>query len=179
MLKAISKIQSSATLLYSAAEIEIAIDKMAKEINLVLNGQNPVFLCVMNGGMVISGKILTRLNFPLTVDTINISRYHNQTLGGKIHWQQKPETNLKNRTVLIVDDILDEGVTLQAIIDFCTELGAKPLYTAVLVNKKQKRKKPVIADFVAVEIENHYVFGYGMDYKGYLRNAAGIYACKV
>lgn len=179
MLKEISEIESSATLLYSAAELEIAIDKMAKAINLVLNGKNPVFLCVMNGGMVVSGKILTRLNFPLTVDTINISRYHKQTFGGKIYWKQKPETDLKNRTVLIVDDILDEGITLQAIIDFCTEQGAKSLYTAVLVNKKLKRKKPVIADFVAVEIENHYIFGYGMDYQGYLRNADGIYACKV
>ena len=178
MLKEISNIESSADLLHNASEVETAINNMAEKINYLLNDRNPVFLCVLNGGVVISGKLLTRLNFPLTFDAINASRYHNNTSGGEIQWLQKPETDLKNRTVLIVDDILDQGITLEAISNYCKQQGASSIYTAVLVDKKLDHKKPVIADFVGLEVENRYLFGYGLDYKGYLRNASGIYACK-
>lgn len=177
MLNEINKIELSADLLHNGSEVETAIDKMAEKINYLLNDRNPVFLCVMNGGVVISGKLLTRLNFPLTFDVINVSRYQNKIAGSEIQWIQKPETSLKGRTVLIVDDILDEGLTLEAIIEYCLEQGATSVYTAVLVDKKLEHKKPVIADFIGLEVENRYLFGYGMDYKGYLRNASGIYAC--
>ncbi|MCK5191474.1 MAG: hypoxanthine-guanine phosphoribosyltransferase [Methylococcales bacterium] len=178
MFNEVSHIESSADLLHDESEVETAIDKMAEKINYLLNDRNPVFLSVMNGGVVIAGKLLTRLNFPLTFDAINASRYLNNTSGGEIQWIQKPETNLKDRTVLIVDDILDKGLTLEAIIDYCKDQGATSVYTAVLVDKKLDYKKPVIADFVGLKVENRYLFGYGMDYKGYLRNASGIYACK-
>jgi hypoxanthine phosphoribosyltransferase len=177
MLKQIKQIQASADLLHPALEVEQAIDLMADQINLALKDTNPIILCVMNGGVVISGKLLTRLTIACTVDTINASRYGKQTSGGEIKWHQKPASNLKDRTVLIVDDILDEGITLQAIIQYCQQQGAKAIYSAVLVDKKLEHIKPVTADFVGLEVENRYLFGYGMDYKGYLRNAAGIYAC--
>jgi hypoxanthine phosphoribosyltransferase len=127
---------------------------------------------------VVFGKLLTRLNFPLTVDMINASRYRNNTSGGEIQWLIKPTTPLKGRTVLIVDDILDEGITLKVICDYCKEKGAGSIYTAVLVDKKLEITKPVSADFIGLTVENRYLFGYGMDYKGYLRNEAGIFACK-
>lgn len=178
MLNEVQQVFSHAEVLFSESEVESAIDKMAETINLFLAERNPLFLCVMNGGIVLSGKLMTRLNFPLTVDAINASRYCNQTQGGEIEWIQKPRTDLKNRTVLIVDDILDAGITLRAIYDFCHEQGASSIYSAVLVDKKSVYPKPIRADFVGLEVENRYIFGYGMDYKGYLRNAAGIYACK-
>ncbi len=178
MLNEIAQIKSSADLLHTELEIESAIDNMAEKINYLLSDRNPVVLCVMNGGVVITGKLLIRLNFPLTFDAINASRYCNDISGGDIHWIQKPEIDLKNRTILIVDDILDKGITLEAIINYCKNQGASSIYTAVLIDKKLAHKKPVIADFIGLEVENRYVFGYGMDYKGYLRNVAGIYACK-
>ena len=178
MLNKIAAIESSADLLYTESEIELAIDKMAEKINYLLADRNPVFLCVMNGGVVISGKLLPKLTIPCTFDAINASRYRNKTSGGDIQWIQKPETDLTDRTVLIVDDILDEGLTLEAIVNYCKNQGASSVYTAVLVDKKLEQKKPIIADFVGLEVENRYLFGYGMDYQGYLRNAAGIYACK-
>jgi hypoxanthine phosphoribosyltransferase len=178
MLNKINDVKSSADLLHNEAEVESAIDKMAEKINYLLSDRDPVFLCVMNGGVVIAGKLLTRLTISCTFDAINASRYNNGTSGGDIQWIQKPETNLKDRTVLIVDDILDQGLTLEAIVNYCMDQGATSVYTAVLINKKLDHKKPIIADFVGLEVENRYLFGYGMDYKGYLRNAAGIYACK-
>jgi hypoxanthine phosphoribosyltransferase len=177
MLKEIQDIQTSADLLYSEIEVEAALDRIAEQINVLLANRNPLLLCVMNGGIVFAGKLLTRLNIHLTIDAINASRYQNQTSGGNIEWILKPGTPLKDRTVLIVDDVLDEGITLASICQFCLDQGATSVYSAVLVDKKLDHEKPVTADFVGLEVANRYLFGYGMDYKGYLRNASGIYAC--
>ncbi len=178
MLEEINRIQATADLLHSYRQVEAAIDKMAQEINIALADSTPLLLCVMNGGIVIAGKLLTRLTIPLTVDAINASRYRNQTSGGDIEWVIKPKTPIKGRTVLLVDDILDEGITLAAISDYCKEQGATAVYCAVLMDKILDHQKPIAADFIGLKVENRYLFGYGMDYKGYLRNAPGIYACK-
>ena len=178
MIKEIERVQATADLLYSEQEVEAAIHKMACAINTTLADCNPLLLCVMNGGVVTAGKLLTQLTIPLTIDAINASRYQNQISGGSIEWRLKPETSLRNRIVLIVDDILDEGITLKAIYQFCREQGATSIYSAVLVDKILDHNKPVTADFVGVKTANRYLFGYGMDYKGYLRNAPGIFACK-
>ncbi len=178
MLEEIKHVQATADLLHSEQEVEAAIDKMAQEINTALADRNPLLLCVINGGIVTVGKLLTRLTIPLTVDSIHASRYQNQTSGGSIKWLVKPETPLKDRTVLIVDDILDEGITLEVIYQYCREQGATAVYSAVLVDKILDHEKPVTADFIGLKVENRYLFGYGMDYKGYLRNAPGIFACK-
>lgn len=178
MLEEIKRVQATADLLHSEQEVEAAIDNMAQEINLALADRNPLVLCVLNGGIPTFGKLLTRLTMPLTIDSINASRYQNQTTGGSIEWLVKPETPLKGRTVLLVDDILDEGITLQAIYAYCREQGATTVYSAVLVDKILDHQKPITADFIGLKVENRYLFGYGMDYKGYLRNVPGIFACK-
>jgi hypoxanthine phosphoribosyltransferase len=162
MLKEIQQVQATADLLYSERQVEAALDNMAAAINDLLAGSNPLVLCVMNGGIVVAGKLLTRLAFPLNIDAINASRYQNQTSGGVIEWVLKPGTPLTGRVILK---------------EYCLELGATAVYCAVLVDKLLDHKKPIQADFVGLQIENRYLFGYGMDYKGYLRNAAGIYAC--
>ncbi|MBE0436366.1 MAG: hypoxanthine-guanine phosphoribosyltransferase [Methylomicrobium sp.] len=178
MLEEIDHVQSTADLLHNKQEVDAAIDNMAHKINLLLADRDPIFLCVMNGGLVIGGELLTRLTIPLTVDAINASRYQNQTSGSTIEWVLKPRTPLQGRTVLIVDDILDEGITLEAIYRHCLSEGATSVYSAVLVDKILDREKPVQADFVGLSVEDRYLFGYGMDYKGYLRNMPGIYACQ-
>jgi len=178
MLNEIKNIQETADLLYNEQQVESALDKMAKQINELLADLNPLILCVINGGIVVAGKLITRLTIPLTLDAINATRYQNNTLGGNVEWLLKPKTPIKNRNLLIIDDILDEGLTLLAIKDYCLEQGAASVYSAVLLDKNLGRVKPVSADFIGLEVENRYLFGYGMDYKGYLRNAPGIYACK-
>lgn len=179
MLEEITRVKQHAVLLHDEAAMETALDTMAAAITATLAEQNPLVLCVINGGIIATGKLLPRLDFPLTLDSIHASRYRNQTSGSSdIHWLFKPTTPLQDRSVLLVDDILDEGHTLKAIIDWCKEQGAKDVYSAVLLDKNLPQTKPVQADFVGLQVANHYLFGYGMDYKGYLRNAAGIYACK-
>lgn len=178
MLTNIKQVQATADLLYSEQQVEAALDDMAAQINQTLAETSPLVLCVMNGGVVAAGKLLTRLTMPLTVDAIHASRYQNQTSGGSIEWILKPSASLTDRTVLLVDDILDEGITLVALIEYCLAQGAKAVYSAVLVDKILDHAKPIKADFVGLQVANRYLFGYGMDYKGYLRNAAGIYACQ-
>ena len=177
MIDKIKTVQETSELIYSAQEVETAIAKMAAQINTLLAQTNPHVLCVMNGGIIISGQLITHLSMPLTIEAINASRYQNKTSGGTIEWLLKPVMSLKERTVLIIDDILDEGFTLEEIKKYCVEQGASAVYSAVLLNKNLGYTKPVSADFIGLEVENRYIFGYGMDYKGYLRNAPGIYAC--
>ena len=178
MLEEIRRIEQDAICLHSATEVEAALDELASAISAKLHDQNPLVLCVINGGIIATGKLLPRLQFPLTLDSIHASRYRNKTAGAEIEWLFKPTTPLAGRTVLIVDDILDEGYTLKAIADYCRQAGATAVYTAALLDKNLAVDKPIQADFVGLRVENHYLFGYGMDYKGYLRNAAGIFACK-
>ena len=177
MLKEIQDVNDSAELLHSAQDVANAFDRMANEINRVLEGSNPLVLCVLNGGIIVAGQLIPRLTMLLTLDSINASRYQNQTSGGLLEWLLKPSTPINGRTVLLVDDVLDEGITLAAIKAYCLEQGAEAVYCAVLIDKLLGRDKPIQADFVGLQVPNRYLFGYGMDYKGYLRNAAGIFAC--
>ncbi len=178
MLEEIAIVKQQALLLHSAEEVEAALDSMAAAITDKLQYSNPLVLCVINGGIIATGKLLPRLDFPLNLDSVHASRYRNATSGSDIHWLFKPTTPLAGRTVLIVDDILDEGHTLHAIVEYCREQGASAVYTAALFDKYLQVTKPIDPDFIGLTVANHYLFGYGMDYKGYLRNAPGVFACK-
>ena len=173
----IREVFAKATCLFSKNQIEAALDNMATAIHYRLSHKNPIFLCVVVGGIVPMGNLLPRLDFPLEVDYIHATRYGNNTVGRELTWKMKPSCNMKGRTVVVVDDILDGGITLAAIVDFCREQGASEVFTAVLVDKQDARLEGGTqeADFCGLEVDNHYVFGYGLDYKGYLRNAPGIY----
>lgn len=175
----IRTVLAEADRLYTAAEVDTALDRMAADITAALSDRNPILLCVMTGGLVPAGQLATRLEFPLQLDYLHATRYRGETLGGELHWMTRPTFDLKDRSVLVVDDILDEGLTLAAIVAFCKEQGAREVYSAVLVDKHHDRRpEPIRADFVGVDVPDRYVFGYGMDYKGYLRNAAGIFAVR-
>lgn len=174
----IQTILEEAECLYSYAEVNEALDRMAKEITHKLRDVNPLILCVMTGALITTGHLVTRLHFPLEIDYIHATRYRGTTRGGDLHWLVEPRKNLKDRTVLIVDDIMDGGLTLSAIIDYCKQAGAKDIFSAVMVSKKRTREPGVTfePDFVGVVTEDKYLFGFGLDYEEYLRNVPGIYA---
>ncbi len=174
----IKEIFSQAKCLYTRDQIDAALDVMAEKISEKLADKNPLFLCVVIGGIVPLGNLLPRLDFPLEVDYVHATRYRGATSGGDLHWKAEPSNNLKDRIVVVVDDILDSGLTLAEVMNYCRTKGAKEVYSVVLVDKEDARQPGGIekADFTGVNVENLYVFGYGMDYKEYLRNAPGIYA---
>jgi hypoxanthine phosphoribosyltransferase len=176
----IRQVMAEADCLYNEAQIDAAIVRIARAINAELAERDPVVFCVMNGGLIFTGKLLPMLNFPLELSYLHATRYRSESTGGELFWKAKPEISFIDRDVLIIDDILDEGHTLGAIIDFCRHAGASRVYTAVLIDKEHQRKaRPDLrADFVGLPCIDRFIFGYGMDYKGYWRNAPGIYAVK-
>ncbi len=174
----IKEVLEKADCLYDMSQLEKALDVMANDITRKLENENPLILCVMIGAVIPTGHLLTRLHFPLEVDYIHATRYRGTLRGGDLHWLVEPRQSLKDRTVLIIDDVMDGGLTLAAIIDYCAQMGAKAVYTAVMVNKIREREKGVNfePDFVGVNTEDRYLLGFGLDYEEYWRNAPGIYA---
>lgn len=167
----------TADLLHSQQAVEAALDRMAAQITARLADSNPLLLCVLTGGIIPTGHLTTRLDFPLQLDYLHATRYRGATSGGELNWIAHPSISLRDRVVLVIDDILDEGATLAAIVDHCRGEGAREVYSAVLVDKLHDRKyHNVKADFTGLEVPDRYVFGCGMDYQDYLRNAPGIYA---
>ncbi|SEI59890.1 hypoxanthine phosphoribosyltransferase [Allopseudospirillum japonicum] len=179
-VQSMKQVMQEADCLCTPEEVNAAYDRMAAAISERLGDTLPLVYCVMNGGLITTAQLLTRLDFPLEVDYIHATRYRRAVSGGELHWRVAPEVSMQGRTLLIVDDILDEGATLAAIKDYCVQEGAQAVYTAVLVDKQHNRKaRPDLqADFVGLQVEDRYLFGCGMDYKGYLRNLPGIYAPK-
>ena len=177
-LEHIKQVRAEADCLVTIEQAKLALDKMAESITSRYQNNNPLIVCVMNGGLVVTGCLMSRLDFPLEQDYLHATRYRGETQGGELNWLVEPQHSLKDRHVLIVDDILDEGYTLAAIVKHCQNSGAISVETAVLVEKMHSRKQGIKADYVGLEIEDRYLFGYGMDYKGYLRNAPGIFAVK-
>ena len=166
----------NAQLIHAPAVVAAAIIRLSQEITEALGDKSPIVICVMGGGVIFTGQLLTQLTFPLEVDYVHASRYQNNTVGKTLTWQSLPKLNLSNRTVLLLDDILDEGITLLAIKEKCLELGAKVVLSAVLVEKTLSHTKPIAADFVGLDVPDCYVFGYGMDAYGWWRNLSAIYA---
>lgn len=172
------QILRDAELLRSAEDVAQAIDFMAKKINQSLADKFPLVLTVMNGGLWFSAQLLSLLDFPLTCDYIHASRYRQETRGGKIDWLATPREPIKGRSVLVLDDILDEGQTLAAIVQYLRDAGAKQVFCAVLVEKQLDIGKPLQADFVGMTVPNRYIFGCGMDIYGVWRNLPAIHAMR-
>lgn len=177
-MKQLHAIFDSADLLYSLEEIDTALERLATEITARFANLNPIFLCVMNGSVVVTGNLLPKLNFPLELDYIHASRYGDKTVGSGLTWLHKPATKLADRAVVLVEDIFDEGVTMLALREYCQQAGAQSVSCISLMNKLNVDKVGELPEFIGLTVPNRYVFGFGMDYKGYWRNAPGIYAVK-
>ena len=172
------RLLDEADLLCAADEVDRAVQRMAADISAKLADEFPVVLSVMGGAAVFTGRLLPLLAFPLEFGAIEVTRYNNDTQGREISWRLAPRDNVRGRTVLVVDDILDEGITLAAIRQKLVDMGARRVLAAVLADKEIGRPKPAHADFVGVTVPNRYVFGFGMDAYGLWRNLPAIYALK-
>lgn len=162
----------------SSEQVQFTLDRLAGEISRELANDFPLVLPVMGGAVVFAGQLLPRLGFPLEFDYLHVTRYRGKTSGGEIEWRVLPGLNVVGRSVLVLDDILDEGETLAAIRDKLLELGATRVLSAVLTDKDNGLAKPIRADFVGLSVPNRYVFGCGMDVYGLWRNLPAIYALK-
>lgn len=167
---------ANSSLVYSAAEVESAIDVAANQINQHFKDAPIVLMCVMTGALYFSAKLLARLAMPVELDYVQANRYHANLSGADLVWTKLPTLDLYGKSVLLVDDILDEGITLQAVHAKCIELGAKSVSTVVLADKLNHQTKPIKSDFTALTVPNLFVFGCGMDAHGWWRNLSEIRA---
>ena len=172
------RLLETAELLYGGDEVRAAVDRMARDIAAKLRDEFPVVLSVMGGAAIFTGQLLPQLRFPLEFGAIEVTRYNNDIQGRDITWTLAPRDNVRDRVVLVIDDILDEGITLSAIRKRLLEMGARKVLCAVFADKDLGRAKPISADFVGVRVPNRYVFGFGMDAYGLWRNLPAIYALR-
>lgn len=176
------KLPEGSQLVFDNKKIIEALDSLADRLNAQLAQTRPVVLTVMQGGLIFAGHLIPRLDFQLEIDYIHATRYNNETSGGEMTWKAYPVSCLKGRTVLILDDILDEGKTMQDIIQYCRQQGAREVVSAVLLKKVHDRCigedciDECLDQNIALTVADEYVFGFGMDYNGHYRQLDSIYS---
>lgn len=172
---------AQADLLVDRPTIDKAIAGIADAIARDYKGEVPVFLSIMNGALPFAGQLALELGArgqDAQFDYMQASRYHGET-GGELVWKHRPVSALFGRRVLLVDDILDEGFTLQGVREWCLEQGATDVRIAVMTVKKHDRcLSGVKADYAGIELPDRFVFGFGMDVSESLRSLPAIYAMK-
>ncbi|MGK5021121.1 hypoxanthine-guanine phosphoribosyltransferase [Janthinobacterium lividum] len=172
----------NAELLFDQDTVQASITRMADVLNTRFNAKDskefPLVLGVMGGAVVFTGNLLPQLSFPLEFDYIHVSRYGDDDKGGEVVWKVIPRSNVAGRTVIVLDDILDEGETLAHVKQRLLDMGASEVILAVFADKAIGKTKPVQADIVGLVIPNRFVVGFGMDAYGYWRNLPGLWAIK-
>jgi hypoxanthine phosphoribosyltransferase len=172
------EVRASADLLFDRAMVDRAVDQLAVRLSVALTDAHPIVICVMTGGMMLTSDLMKRFHFPLELDYVHATRYANDTTGGALEIRVAPALDVRGRTLLVVDDIFDRGTTLAAVKQLLESAGAERVLTAVLVDKTIAAPRPIDVDYAALRCPDRYVFGRGMDYRGYWRNLPGIYAVK-
>ncbi|NEX20771.1 hypoxanthine-guanine phosphoribosyltransferase [Thiorhodococcus mannitoliphagus] len=132
---AYSAVAGRAECLVTSKEMEAALDRMAETLTARLAGKDPLVLCVMTGAAIVTGLLLPRLDFQLRLDYIHATRYRGDTRGGELTWRYRPSEAIRGEHVLVLDDVLDEGVTLDQVMRACREDGAASVHSAVLVEE--------------------------------------------
>ena len=168
--------------IFDAIEVQQAVAGVAEKLNARFDvpGDDtfPLVLGVMGGAVVFVGQLLPQLRFPLEFDYIHVSRYGDDDQGGQVVWKVIPRPNVAGRTIIVLDDILDEGETLAHVKQRLLDMGAADVIIAVFADKALKQSKPVKADIIGLTIPNKFVVGFGMDVYGYWRNLPGLWAIR-
>lgn len=171
---------ANAEVICDEATVKEAVARVARTLNARYDNPDeaefPLVLGVMGGAVVFTGQVLPQLTFPLEFDYIHVSRYGDDDKGGSLVWKVIPRSNVSGRTVIVLDDILDEGETLAHVKQRLLDMGAKEVVLCVFADKDIKRAKPVKADIVGLTIPDKFVVGFGMDAYGYWRNLPGLWA---
>ena len=166
----------------SADKVQAAVRNVAEVLNQRFDnddtGEFPLVLGVMGGAVVFTGNLLPQLTFPLEFDYIHVTRYGDLDRGGEVVWKVIPRQDVKGRTIIIVDDILDEGETLAHVKQRLLDMGAAEVILAVFADKELGKVKPVQADIVGLTVPNQFVVGFGMDAHGYWRNLPGLWVIR-
>lgn len=173
------KVLEHAEIIVSEQTVDSAIKNLAERINSQSYSGPLHLFCIMNGGLYFTGQLLRLLTIPVSVSYLHATRYGDKTQGQELQWLVKPKAEeIHNHHVMLLDDIFDEGITLEAIAKECQALKPRSLQCAVLVDKEHARKPAsgFAPDFAGLKVPDRYIFGCGMDFKGLWRNLPAIYA---
>ncbi|MDR0968513.1 MAG: hypothetical protein LBL99_02655 [Holosporaceae bacterium] len=179
-LEKAKKLWENTELVYSSSHIDKAIASLAEKMNAKFADENPIIVCVLAGAATFMGQLLTKLSFYLQTDFVRVASFSGDKRG-ELVWDTKPKLDCAGRTVIIVDDVIDSGLTFAELVRFYKESGAKAVYTVAFFDKIHARCEKGLqnVDFCGVALEeNHFLIGYGLDYHGYFRNLPDVYIYK-
>jgi hypoxanthine phosphoribosyltransferase len=168
-----------AVVIATETEVNNAYQRLAAAMQPIVQDSDCILIGIMMGGMVPMARLAGMLTGDFAMDYCQVSRYRGAEQGGRLEWQRAPGLDLAGRTILLIDDIYDEGITLGYVADYCRAQGASRAFTAVLVRKQHERNAGRVApDIAGLSVADRYVFGCGMDYQHRWRHLPEIYALK-
>ena len=159
----------------TAEEIEKAVSEVAQHINNDLKDTNPLFICVLNGAFMFAADLMKHIDLPCEISFVKLASYEGTSSTGKIKEMIGLKEDIKDRTVVVVEDIVDTGFTMQNILDSLQKQGAKVIHVCTFLQKPEALQCDICVDYVAMKIPNEFIVGYGLDYDGYGRNLKAIY----
>jgi hypoxanthine phosphoribosyltransferase len=156
-------------------EIQRAVQNVAERINWDLAGKNPLFLVVLNGAFMFAADLMKKVTIPSEITFIKLSSYQGTESTGVVKEIFGLNENVEGRTIVIVEDIVDTGYTMEKIVNSLKEKKAADIRVATFFLKPHSLQRDVPLNYVAMEIPNDFIVGYGLDYDGYGRNLKEIY----
>ena len=157
-------------------DIQTAIGVMAQKIRRDMKGENiPVFLSILNGSFMFTADLLKQMDFNCEVSFVKLSSYSNTSSTGEVKELIGLNTDIKGRTVIVVEDIVDSGTTLEELVKALEKYAPKQIKVASFLLKPDAYKKDIPIDYVGIRIPNDFIVGYGLDYNELGRNLRNIY----
>ena len=151
------------------------VDRLAARLNRDLEGENPLFLCVLNGSFVFAADLFRRIDIPAEISFVKLASYEGTASTGKVKELVGLAEDITGRTVVVVEDIVDTGRTMQKLVADLKSRGPKAVHVCTLLLKPEKLKVKLDVEYVALEIPNDFIVGFGLDYDELGRNYKDIY----
>jgi len=174
-MKRIQLLDKQFALSIPASDIKKALWEMAEKMNKELRDKNPLMICILNGSFMFSSDLMKLIDFPCEISFVKLSSYDGMGSTGIVKQLIGLNENIEDRTVVLLEDIVDTGVTIENLMNQLEAQKPKDVKVATLLFKPDACKKDVKLDYVGLEIPNEFIVGYGLDYDGYGRNLPDIY----
>jgi hypoxanthine phosphoribosyltransferase len=168
--------QPQLKILISRDEIAKAVDRLAHEIRRDYQGKQPLLIGILKGSFVFMADLIRQLDLPLELDFVRLSSYGAaRQSSGKVRVVQGVKTPVKGRNVLVIEDIVDTGITISFLLDYLKKKKPASLKLCVLTDKPSRRRVPVSIDYLGFTVPNKFIVGYGLDFDEKFRNLPHIY----
>lgn len=175
-MKRIKLLDKEFALTIPGSDIKKATWQMAEKMNQDLKDKNPLMVCILNGSFMFSADLLKLVEFPCQISFVKLASYEDMGSTGTVKELIGFNEELKGRTVVLLEDIVDTGITVESCVNQIKKSGAKEVLVATMLFKPAACQRRINLDYVGLEIPNDFIVGYGLDYNGYGRNLPDIYS---